>query len=141
MSDRTTFFGPRVSFRTNLADPGPVHVQIPSGGTFTVAGQLVNTGQTNSSSTNTQTGYNVFTGNVNATSTSTVTLAGHTVSTSTVNLQSARLLSRATTASATSLIIADGEFAIAFQSVSSCRLVYRSGNTTYTWIATTGAVL
>jgi len=53
----------------------------------------------------------------------------------------ANFLSYATTASATSVVIADGAFGIYFQSVTSCRLVYRSGNTTYTWIATTGAIL
>ena len=60
-----------------------------------------------------------------------------------VNLvaQGAHFLSRATTASATSLILADGEFAVMFASATSARLCFRSGSTTYTWIATTGAVL
>jgi hypothetical protein len=57
------------------------------------------------------------------------------------DVRGARLLSRATTASATSVILNDGEFAVMFQSATSCRLCFRSGNTTYTWIATTGAVL
>ena len=57
------------------------------------------------------------------------------------DLRGARLLSRATTASATSLILNDGEFAVMFQSVTSARLCFRSGNTTYTWIATTGGLL
>ena len=35
-SNRTTDFGPRVSFATTKSDPGPVHVEIPSGATFTV---------------------------------------------------------------------------------------------------------
>lgn len=50
-------------------------------------------------------------------------------------------LSYATTASATSTILPDGAFGIYFQSVTSARLCFRSGATTYTWIATTGAVL
>lgn len=54
---------------------------------------------------------------------------------------SAGLLSYQTTASATSLVLTDGALGIYFTSVSSCRLCFRSGNTTYTWIATTGAVL
>lgn len=33
-SNRTTNFGPRVSFRTTKSDSGPVHVEIPSGATF-----------------------------------------------------------------------------------------------------------
>jgi hypothetical protein len=57
------------------------------------------------------------------------------------DVRGARLLSRATTASATSVILNDGEMAIMFQSATSCRLCFRSGNTTYTWIATTGGVL
>jgi hypothetical protein len=61
--------------------------------------------------------------------------------TSTLNVQGARFLSRLTTASATSLILRDGEFAVMFHSGNSCRLCFRSGNSTYTWIATTGGVL
>ena len=61
------------------------------------------------------------------------------------DLQSARTqsgtLSYATTASATSTILPDGAFGVYFQSVTSARLCFRSGATTYTWIATTGAVL
>lgn len=53
----------------------------------------------------------------------------------------AGLLSYQTTASATSLNLPDGAFGIYFESVTSCRLCFRSGATTYTWIATTGAIL
>ena len=56
-------------------------------------------------------------------------------------LTQAELLSYATTASATSAILPDGAFGVYFRSATSARLVYRSGATTYTWIATTGAVL
>lgn len=59
----------------------------------------------------------------------------------TLNVAGARFLSRHTTASATSVILRDGEMGIFFESVTSCRLCFRSGVTTYTWIATTGAVL
>ena len=37
MSYRTTYLGPRLSFRTTLADAGPVHVQYPSGATLDLA--------------------------------------------------------------------------------------------------------
>lgn len=37
-SGRTTFLGPRVSFRTSKSDAGPVHVQIPSTATLDLAG-------------------------------------------------------------------------------------------------------
>lgn len=53
----------------------------------------------------------------------------------------ATLLSFHTTASATSVIVPDQGFGIYFHSGNSCRIVFRSGVTTYTWIATTGAVL
>jgi len=46
-----------------------------------------------------------------------------------------------TTASAASTVLPDGAFGIYFESASSCRLCFRSGSTTYTWIADTGAVL
>lgn len=85
------------------------------------------------------------------TATSTASVGGLTTFTSAVtvvgplNVNSqhtqANFLSYATTASATSLIIADGAFGIYFQSVTSCRLVYRSGNSTYTWLASTAGVL
>ena len=38
MSTRTTNFGPRVSFTTTLADPGPVHVLVDSNSTLEAAG-------------------------------------------------------------------------------------------------------
>lgn len=40
MSTQTTYFGPRVSFRTTLADPGPVHVHLDSNSTFEVLGSM-----------------------------------------------------------------------------------------------------
>jgi hypothetical protein len=53
----------------------------------------------------------------------------------------AEFLSFNTTASATSAILPAGAFGIYFVSATSARLCFRSGVTTYTWIATTGAVL
>ena len=62
-----------------------------------------------------------------------------------LDLQSGRtqagLRSFLTTASATSAILPDGMFGVYFHSGNSCRLCFRSGATTYTIIATTGAVL
>ena len=40
MSIRTTNFGPRVSFTTTLADPGPVHVRADSNSTVEVLGSF-----------------------------------------------------------------------------------------------------
>lgn len=37
-SNRTTNFGPRVSFTTTKSDSGPVHLVVPSDGTLEVAG-------------------------------------------------------------------------------------------------------
>lgn len=183
MSRRTTDFGPRVSFATNLADPGPVHVfldsnstlevdgqikadgqmafgststttfaghnvfsktvAVNSGSTTTLAGHVVATGTVNSSSTNTFSGYNVFSGTVNAVSGSTVTLAGRVNSISTLDVSNlaARLMSKQTTASYTSLTLADGEFTIGTVSVTSARLVFRSGVTTYEWWADRATLL
>lgn len=70
-----------------------------------------------------------------------LTLGGTVASPTTFDADGARFLSRVTTASVTSTIIADGELMVGFLSASSCRLCYRSGATTYTIIATTGAVL
>ena len=67
--------------------------------------------------------------------------SSYNASTAVLSAQSARFLSRNTTASATSVIQQDGEFLVAFVSATSARLCFRSGVTTYTWIATTGAVL
>src|SRR3989304_743927 len=53
----------------------------------------------------------------------------------------AGLRSYLTTASATSAILPDGMFGVYFHSGNSCRLCFRSGATTYTLIADTGAVL
>lgn len=40
MSYRTTNLGPRVSFTTTLADPGPVHVHLDSNATLEVLGSF-----------------------------------------------------------------------------------------------------
>lgn len=96
MSQRTTYFGPRVSFRTTLADAGPVHVYGDSSSTLEWDGI--------------------------------------------VNFQSASLRPSAETVSASSTVLDDGEFAVTSVSDSSCVLAFRSGVTTYTFIADTGAV-
>ena len=72
---------------------------------------------------------------------STVSLNGNTVSTATTNLQSAKLLSKQTTASFTSLTLVDGEFAVGALSVTSCVLYFRSGVTIYRFIADAAAVI
>lgn len=51
------------------------------------------------------------------------------------------LRSRQTSASLTSLTLADGEFAVGAVSVSSAVLYFRSGVTTYRFIADAGAVI
>ena len=70
-----------------------------------------------------------------------VTLGGTVASPTTFDADGARFLSRVTTASVTSTIIADGEFMVGFLSASSMRLCYRSGATTYSIIATNASVL
>lgn len=40
MSNKTTYFGPRVSYRTTLADPGPVHVHADSNSTVEILGSF-----------------------------------------------------------------------------------------------------
>lgn len=61
------------------------------------------------------------------------------------DLQSGRtqagLLSYATTASATSVVLPDGAFGIYAVGASAASLVYRSGNTTYIWSSTSAKIL
>lgn len=59
----------------------------------------------------------------------------------TVAIAGKQLLSNATSGSLTSATLVDGEFRIGALSVSSCVLYYRSGVTTYRFIADAGAVL
>lgn len=49
--------------------------------------------------------------------------------------------SRQTSASLTSVTLADGEFAVGAVSATSAILYFRSGNTTYRWLANSAAVL
>jgi hypothetical protein len=70
----------------------------------------------------------------------TLTSTGLIDSNSTIDNAGGVFLSRATTASVTSATLADGEFAIDQVSATSAVLVFRSGGTTYEWIADTGAV-
>lgn len=58
-----------------------------------------------------------------------------------LDLRKARVFSRTTTASASSAVLADGEFAITAIGASSAVLAFRSGNTTYLWSSTTADVL
>lgn len=97
MSTRTTYFGPRVSFRTSLSDAGPVHVRGDSSSTFEWDGK--------------------------------------------VDLSGGNTYSRQTTASYASTTLNDGEFAVGDVSVTSAVLYFRSGVTTYQFIADAGSVL
>ena len=45
MSNLTSNFGPRVSFTTTKSDAGPIHVFVPSTGTFTAAGDAAFSGK------------------------------------------------------------------------------------------------
>lgn len=83
MSNKTTYFGPRVSYRTSAAQSDQTVI---------------------------------------------------------VDARPARVLSRVTTASATSLVLEDGEMAIAAHSGNTAKLVWRSGVTTYQ-STLTGSVL
>ena len=99
-SGRTTYLGPRVSFRTSASDAGPVHIHVPSTATFEADGR--------------------------------------------VNFQAATLLSKATTASVTSLVVGDGELMITDVAVganAAAVLAFRSGNTTYRWSSTTATIV
>jgi hypothetical protein len=82
--------------------------------------------------------------------TSTLTVGGKVTATSLISAMAgvdasagtqALFYSYHTIASATSAILPDGALGIYFHSGNSCRLCFRSGATTYTIIATTGAVL
>lgn len=82
--------------------------------------------------------------------TSTLTVGGKLTATSIISAMAgidasagtqSKIFSYQTTASATSLNLPDGCFGVYFESVTSARLCFRSGATTYTWIATTGAIL
>jgi hypothetical protein len=89
--------------------------------------------QTGPTSVNTWTGSQVYP--------STNTFTGQVVSTATVNLQAAKTLSKQTTVSGTSLVLADGEIAVTNVSTTSATIQIRSGVTVYTFRADAAAVL
>lgn len=121
-STQTTFLGPLVSLSTSAVDGGTVpHLLIPSSATITFAGSATNSGTFTNSGT--------------------ITSTGLIDSNSTFDNAGGKFLSRQTTASLTSLTLADGELAVDNVSVSSCVLRFRSGNTTYTFRADAAAVL
>lgn len=66
---------------------------------------------------------------------------GLLTSTSSVSFQNAKLFSRATSGSASSVLLADGEIAVTNISVSSCVIAFRSGVTTYVFRAEAASVL
>lgn len=70
-----------------------------------------------------------------------VTFSGAVTSTATLNTQAAKTLSKQTTASLTSATLADGEFAVGAVSATSCMIYFRSGVTTYRFLAASAAVL
>ena len=72
MSVRTTNFGPRVSFTTNLADAGPVHVLVDSDSTLEAAGTNTFSGALTQSGAATFSGVNTFSGAVDSQSTTTL---------------------------------------------------------------------
>ena len=89
-------------------------------------------------------------------STASLTVAGHAAltgnvshsgtftSTGTLNTQAAKHLSKSTTASVTSLVVANGEFMITDVSTganAAAVLAFRSGNTTYQWSSTTAIIV
>ncbi len=123
MSVSTTNFGPVVSLTTTLADQRPQHLFLDSNTTFTAAGT------------------NTFSGALTASGG--VTASGALTSTSTLDQDALTsvFLSKQTTASYTSLTLADGEFTVGAVSVTSAVLYFRSGVTTYRFIADAGAVI
>lgn len=128
-SVQTSFFGPLVSLKTSRSAPStPPHLHLDSNTTLTVAGLAVLSGTGTLSGTITQSG--------------TLTSTGIIDSNGTLDASGAKFISKTTTASLTSLTLADGEMAIGAVSATSCILYVRSGNTTYRFLAPiAGAVL
>ena len=153
MSRVTTGLGPRVSLRTNLADQSPMHLFLDSNTTLTGAGTnvfsgaatfsatAVFTGAVDSQSTTTLSGQVDIDGGLN--SSSTATFSGNLISTATIDQTALTsvFLSKQTTASYTSLTLADGEMSIGSVSVASATIYFRSGNTTYEFDAQASTVL
>jgi hypothetical protein len=114
-SNRTSRFGPRVSFSTTKSDPGPVHVQVPSTATLGIDGQaIVRTG-----------------GNLNIASGGTLDIKGI----------AGLKFSNITNASPTSLLIPDGYLSIVSHSADSLVIAIRSGATLYRFTNDAGGVL
>ncbi len=116
-SNRTTNFGPRVSFTTTKADAGPVHVHVPSHGTLEAEGTVTVSGAATFSDT--------------LTSTATIDQSA----------LGSVFLSKQTTASYDSTTLADGELSIGSVSVGSATIYFRSGVTTYEFIADAATLL
>lgn len=116
-SIQTTNLGPLVSLTTTESANTRPLLSIPSTASLEVAGGAA------------------YSGNV--------AHSGNLISTSTINQTAlgSKFLSKQTTASYTSLTLADGELTIGTVSVSSCRLVFRSGATTYEFWANRAAIL
>lgn len=112
-SNRTTKFGPRVSFTTTKSDSGPINVHVPSTATLSVDGSLKVSGEGVYSSTATITFENV----------------------------APIKFSNITTASPTSTFIADGYLSVVSHSGNSMVIAIRSGATTYRWTNAAGGVL
>lgn len=114
-SNRTSNFGPRVSFTTRKSDAGPVHVHVPSHGTLGISGQaIVNSG-----------------GNINIASGGTLDVKG----------VAGVKFSDITSSSPTSTFIPDGYLAIVSHSANSIVLAIRSGATMYSFTNASGGVL
>ena len=119
----TQNLSPFLSIQTTLSNTSTVgYVKFPSWVTVEIAG------------TTKMSGTPAFTG---ATS-----FTGALTSTATLNAQAAKFLSKSTTASLTSVTLVDGEMAIGAISATSATIYFRSGVTTYRFIApVAGAVL
>ena len=165
MAINTPYLTGDVSSQSNINTPylqtgvTGLNSDVSSTGTSFIGGNEVLRGTLNSASAASFGGITGTTGTLTSTLTvggaatlsSTLTVGGLTTFTSAVtvvgalNVNSqhtqATFLSYQTTASATSLIIPDGAFGVYFVSATSCRLCFRSGVTTYTVLASTGAVL
>lgn len=142
MSVATTNLGQLASLQTVLADPaGPMHLFLDSATTLTGAGTNVLSGTNTLSGAITSSGGLSVTGGMTASSVA--TFSDQLVSTSTIDQSalSSVFLSKQTTASYTSLTLADGEMSIGSVSVASATIYFRSGVTIYEFDAQASGVL
>ena len=114
-SERTTYFGPWVSFSTTKSNTNPIHVEFPSSATVTLAGQ------------------STFSSGAVATF----------ASGALIDLEDVDPIkfSNITTDSESSTFIADGHLSIVSHSANSMVIAIRSGATTYVWTNDAGAVV